>query len=119
MRGINFVQIPTSLLAMVDSSIGGKTGINNKFGKNQVGNFYDPLKIYIDVDFINTLPIEEVKNGMAEVIKTALVGSKKLWNIISKISLENLNDKETLLEIIKICALTKYKIVQKIKKIKI
>ena len=89
-----------------------KTGINNIFGKNQIGNFYEPENIFIDINFIDTLPEEELKNGMAEVIKTALVGSKKLWNIISKISLQNLKNKKVLKEIIEICALTKYKIVQ-------
>ena len=68
-RGIRFVQVPTSLLSMVDSSIGGKTAIDTSAGKNLVGAFWQPRKIYIDLQFLNTLPLREFINGMAEVIK--------------------------------------------------
>lgn len=68
-RGIRFVQVPTSLLAMVDSSIGGKTAIDTPAGKNLIGAFWQPSKIYIDLDFLNSLPTRELINGMAEVIK--------------------------------------------------
>lgn len=68
-RGIRFVQVPTSLLAMVDSSIGGKTAIDTPAGKNLIGAFWQPNKIYIDLNFLNTLPKREFINGMAEVIK--------------------------------------------------
>ena len=68
-RGVRFVQVPTSLLAMVDSSIGGKTAIDTPTGKNLIGAFWQPSKIYIDLDFLNTLPTREFINGMAEVIK--------------------------------------------------
>ena len=81
-RGIRFVQVPTSLLAMVDSSIGGKTAIDTPAGKNLVGAFWQPSKIYIDLDFLNSLPIREFINGLAEVIKVcALVGcrARKRW----------------------------------------
>ena len=81
-RGIDFIQIPTTILAMVDSSIGGKTGINNDFGKNLIGTFYNPKYIFIFMDFINTLPREEVINGFAEIIKTAAINNKNLWNIL-------------------------------------
>ncbi|KAI4194809.1 MAG: hypothetical protein LQ350_007552 [Teloschistes chrysophthalmus] len=74
-RGIKFVQVPTSLLAMVDSSIGGKTAIDTPAGKNLIGAFWQPAKIYIDLNFLNTLPTREFINGMAEVIKTAAI-----WN---------------------------------------
>ncbi|KAL9011535.1 MAG: hypothetical protein Q9173_003625 [Seirophora scorigena] len=74
-RGIRFVQVPTSLLAMVDSSIGGKTAIDTPAGKNLIGAFWQPAKIYIDLNFLNTLPKREFINGMAEVIKTAAI-----WN---------------------------------------
>ncbi|KAL8854751.1 MAG: hypothetical protein Q9221_000534 [Calogaya cf. arnoldii] len=70
-RGVRFVQVPTSLLAMVDSSIGGKTAIDTPTGKNLIGAFWQPSKIYIDLNFLNTLPTREFINGMAEVIKTA------------------------------------------------
>lgn len=68
-RGVRFVQVPTSLLAMVDSSIGGKTAIDTPAGKNLIGAFWQPAKIYIDLQFLNSLPTREFINGMAEVIK--------------------------------------------------
>ncbi|TQV91338.1 pentafunctional polypeptide (AroM) [Cordyceps javanica] len=75
MRGVRFVQVPTTLLAMVDSSIGGKTAIDTPMGKNLVGAFWQPRRIYIDLDFLETLPVREFINGMAEVVKTAAI-----WN---------------------------------------
>ncbi|KIW08604.1 3-phosphoshikimate 1-carboxyvinyltransferase [Verruconis gallopava] len=71
MRGIRFVQVPTTLLAMVDSSIGGKTAIDVPAGKNLIGAFWQPERIYIDLGFLDTLPRRQFINGMAEVIKTA------------------------------------------------
>lgn len=73
MRGVRFVQIPTSLLAMVDSSIGGKTAIDTPLGKNLIGSFWQPERIYIDLQFLETLPKRQVCNGMAEVVKTAAI----------------------------------------------
>ncbi len=70
-RGVRFVQVPTSLLAMVDSSIGGKTAIDTPAGKNLIGAFWQPARIYIDLQFLNTLPTREFINGMAEVIKVS------------------------------------------------
>lgn len=78
-RGVPFIQIPTSLLAMVDSSIGGKVGIDLDFGKNLIGSFYQPKKVIIDPEFLNTLPIDEYHNGMAEMIKSGLIGDKDLY----------------------------------------
>ena len=75
MRGVRFVQVPTTLLAMVDSSIGGKTAIDTPMGKNLIGAFWQPKRVYIDLAFLNTLPTREFINGMAEVIKTAAI-----WN---------------------------------------
>ncbi|KAF2671346.1 Shikimate dehydrogenase [Microthyrium microscopicum] len=71
MRGVRFVQIPTSLLAMVDSSVGGKTAIDVPAGKNLVGAFWQPERIYMDLQFLDTLPARQFINGMAEVVKTA------------------------------------------------
>lgn len=68
-RGVRYVQVPTSLLAMVDSSIGGKTAIDTPEGKNLVGAFWQPSRIYIDLSFLNSLPTREFINGLAEVIK--------------------------------------------------
>ncbi|CAK3952200.1 Pentafunctional AROM polypeptide [Lecanosticta acicola] len=73
MRGVRFCQIPTSLLAMVDSSIGGKTAIDTPLGKNLVGAFWQPERIYIDLAFLETLDKRQVCNGMAEVVKTAAI----------------------------------------------
>ncbi|KAL8946801.1 MAG: hypothetical protein Q9222_006849 [Ikaeria aurantiellina] len=80
-RGIRFVQVPTSLLAMVDSSIGGKTAIDTPVGKNLIGAFWQPARIYIDLNFLNTLPTREFINGMAEVIKSLINGqTAAIWN---------------------------------------
>lgn len=77
MRGIRFVQVPTTLLAMVDSSIGGKTAIDAPTGKNLIGAFWQPERIYIDLKFLETLPSREFTNGMAEVIKTAAIRNEE------------------------------------------
>jgi pentafunctional AROM polypeptide len=69
MRGVKFVQIPTTLLAMVDSSVGGKTAIDTPHGKNLIGAFWQPEYIFIDAAFLGTLPKREFSNGMAEVVK--------------------------------------------------
>jgi len=77
-RGVPFVQVPTSLLAMVDSSIGGKNGVNTEQGKNLIGTFYKPKKIITDISLLDTLPEEEFRNGLAEVIKIATTSDKQL-----------------------------------------
>ncbi len=69
MRGVPFVQVPTTLLAQVDSSVGGKTAINHPLGKNMIGAFYQPLKVLCDLDTLKTLPPRELSAGLAEVIK--------------------------------------------------
>jgi len=75
LRGIDFIQIPTTLLSQVDSSVGGKTGVNHILGKNMIGAFYQPRAVIIDVDTLDTLPISEFSAGMAEVIKYGLLGN--------------------------------------------
>ncbi len=72
-RGVDFIQVPTTLLAQVDSSVGGKTGINHPLGKNMVGAFKQPLAVFIDTTVLNTLPSREFSAGMAEVIKYGLI----------------------------------------------
>ena len=73
MRGVKFVQIPTTLLAMVDSSVGGKTAIDTPHGKNLIGSFWQPSYIFVDLAFLTSLPPREIANGMAEVVKTAAI----------------------------------------------
>lgn len=75
-RGVDFIQIPTTLLAQVDSSVGGKTGINHRLGKNLIGAFYQPKAVIIDTDVLKTLPPREIAAGMAEVIKYGLIRDK-------------------------------------------
>jgi 3-dehydroquinate synthase len=73
-RGVDFIQIPTSLLAQVDSSVGGKTGINSAHGKNLIGAFHQPLAVIADIELLNTLPRRELASGYAEVAKYGLLG---------------------------------------------
>ena len=73
-RGMRFIQVPTTLLAQVDSSVGGKTAINNRFGKNLVGAFYQPKQVVADTELLKTLPERELKAGYAEVLKYGLLG---------------------------------------------
>ncbi len=87
LRGINFVQVPTSLLAMVDASIGGKTGVNHPQGKNLIGSFYQPRLVYIDPLVLKTLPEREFRAGMAEVIKYGVIWDQALFD-----RLEQAND---------------------------
>jgi 3-dehydroquinate synthase len=84
LRGIDFFQVPTTLLAMVDSSVGGKTGINLKAGKNLVGAFYQPRGVYISTELLKTLPAREFAAGMAEVIKYGLLGDAALFAQLEK-----------------------------------
>lgn len=72
-RGVNFVQIPTTVMAMVDSSVGGKTGVNHPLGKNMVGAFHQPQCVFIDTDSLKSLPDRELQSGIAEIIKYGLV----------------------------------------------
>ncbi|MEY2983742.1 MAG: 3-dehydroquinate synthase [Cyanobacteriota bacterium] len=79
LRGINFVQVPTSLLAMVDAAIGGKTGVNHPQGKNLIGAFYQPRLVFIDPTVLKTLPEREFRAGMAEVIKYGVIWDSQLF----------------------------------------
>lgn len=88
MRGIDYIQIPTTLLAQVDSSVGGKTGVNHKLGKNMIGTFYQPKLVWIDIDTLKTLPQKEFFAGLAEVIKYGVIWDARLFAF-----LENNRDK--------------------------
>ena len=80
MRGIKFVQVPTTLLAQVDSSLGGKTGVNHPLGKNMIGTFYQPSLVLIDIDTLKTLPQREFSAGIAEIIKYGVISDRELFN---------------------------------------
>ena len=100
LRGIRYIQIPTTLLAQVDSSVGGKTAINVIQGKNLVGAFYNPSLVLISTSFLGTLSEDEYKSGLGEVVKYALIGNKKLRNIIEKNSKDIINRNESILKTI-------------------
>src|SRR5581483_8392731 len=79
MRGVDVVQIPTTVLAQVDASIGGKTGVNLKAGKNLVGTFYQPRAVLIDPEVLSTLPDREFRSGLYEAIKCGVIGNPALF----------------------------------------
>ncbi|MEA3495264.1 MAG: 3-dehydroquinate synthase [Bacteroidota bacterium] len=110
-RGIRFVNIPTTLLAMVDAAIGGKTGVNLKKSKNQIGSFAKPELVVIFPDFLKTLGNREFNSGFAEIVKYALVADKKLWNKLLNENISNKNKIAT--ETIKRCIAIKTSIVKK------
>jgi 3-dehydroquinate synthase len=84
MRGISFIQIPTSLLAQVDASIGGKTGINHPLGKNLVGAFHQPAAVLVDIGTLKTLPAREFSAGLAEVVKIAAIRDAEFLSWLEK-----------------------------------
>jgi len=90
-RGIDFIQVPTTLLSQVDASVGGKTGVNNAYGKNLLGAFHQPKGVYIDPNFLSTLPKREYAAGIAEVIKMAVCFDTDFFEWLEK---ADLNDKE-------------------------
>lgn len=79
MRGIPYIQIPTTLLAQVDSSVGGKTAVNHPLGKNMIGSFWQPSLVWIDVDTLDTLPEREFISGLAEVIKYGIIWDNEFF----------------------------------------
>ncbi len=83
-RGLKFANIPTTLLAQVDSSIGGKTGINSKYGKNLIGSFYQPSLVLSDIQFLKSLSKREIICGYGEILKHSLIDNKKFFNFLNK-----------------------------------
>lgn len=118
-RGVRFIQIPTTLLAQVDSSVGGKTAINHAQGKNMIGSFYHPHVVFMDLDVLNTLPLREVISGMAEVIKYGLIEGGRFYDelqhfITHEMSQGGLSEtsQAKLAKLIKGCCAIKAKVVE-------
>jgi 3-dehydroquinate synthase len=112
MRGIAFVQVPTTLLAQTDAAIGGKTGIDFGGLKNTIGTFAQPQAIICDTQFLLTLPAREFISGMAEVIKHSLIADKKLFELLSTKDFKTISDRE-LEEILKISCRIKCDVVSR------
>ena len=108
-RGLKFVNIPTTLLSQVDSSIGGKTGINNKYGKNLIGAFYQPSLVISDIIFLKSLPKREIICGYGEILKHAIISDKKFFSFLDLNGSQILNLKSPLIEkaIFKSCSIKK------------
>ncbi len=111
LRGLDYIQLPTTLLAQVDSSIGGKVGVNFSGKKNIIGSFYQPRAIISDVTLLRSLPAEEMRNGIAEVIKYGLAMDKELFHRLGDRGEEEFTPSE-LMDIVERCSLLKTKIVE-------
>ncbi len=109
-RGMNFINVPTTLLSMVDASVGGKTGVDLGNLKNQIGVTNQPEMVVIDTSFLSTLSKEEMRSGLAEILKHGLIASETYWNKVSNLSNLDLTDLD---EIIKESVDIKSEIVQK------
>jgi len=93
-RGVNFIQVPTTVMAMVDSSVGGKTGVNHPLGKNMIGAFHQPQCVFIDTQNLSTLPNRELQSGVAEVIKYGLIRDSDFFEWLEE-NMTKLNDRDT------------------------
>ena len=113
MRGVDFIQIPTTLLSQVDSSVGGKTGINHSLGKNMVGAFYQPKCVVADIDLLNTLPQRELSAGLSEVIKYGLIRDSEFFDWLeTHMELLINKDSATLIEAVERSCLNKAEVVE-------
>lgn len=97
MRGIDYIQVPTTLLAQVDSSVGGKTAVNYKDGKNVIGTFYQPKAVFADIGFLSTLDERNFRSGMAEVIKSGFMGDREIVEMMRNRSLSDIRSQEAVL----------------------
>jgi 3-dehydroquinate synthase len=112
LRGVPFVQMPTTLLAQVDSSIGGKTAVNHPRGKNLIGAFYQPRVVLIDVDTLRTLPPRDLRSGMAEVVKYGVIAKPDLFERLEDCTLDTLmQDAPLLTQVIRECCQIKADVV--------
>jgi 3-dehydroquinate synthase len=112
LRGISFHQVPTTLLAMVDSSVGGKTGINLEVGKNLIGAFHQPEAVWADLELLRTLPPREFSAGMAEVVKYGMLGDRDLFHLLVNRETPFSPTSDDLPELIYRCCAIKARIVQ-------
>lgn len=121
MRGIDYIQVPTTLLACVDSSVGGKTAVNTSYGKNLIGAFYQPKAVFINTNFLKTLNIRDFKTGLGEVVKYAFIEKSCMadeeFNLINFLD-ENYKkifefDPRILEELIRICIMLKISVIEK------
>src|SRR5574344_672897 len=131
MRGIDFIQIPTTILACVDSSVGGKVAVNSKYGKNTVGAFYQPKAVFCNVNFLSTLDLRQLKAGLGEILKYAYIEQSCLCHRMSEGEIEGASENYELFdflianpekfyeknlntfgEIIKICLILKKTVVE-------
>lgn len=113
-RGVRFLQVPTTLLAQVDASIGGKTAINHPLAKNMIGSFHQPTAVIIDLDTLQTLPLRELRAGLAEIIKTALLAGGDFFDLVYAALLSGaaVKELESVPAMISHCCQIKAKIVQ-------
>lgn len=111
LRGVPFIQIPTTLLSQVDSSVGGKTGVNHEHGKNLIGSFYQPKVVIIDPDVLKTLEDREIKAGLAEVIKYGVIWDKDFFNFLKENTANLLALDDKLIEAIKKSCMIKAQVV--------
>lgn len=109
-RGINFINFPTTLLAQVDASVGGKTGVNNKFGKNLIGSFYQPKAVFCESRFLSTLPKQEFSAGIAEAIKMAVMFDRDFFEFFEN---ADLSKSENIAKIVQTCVKLKAEVVSK------
>ncbi len=113
MRGIPFVQIPTTLLAMVDSSIGGKTGVNHALGKNLIGSFYPPRAVCTDIHLLSSLPEREYLCGLSEIVKAGAIADTALFTLIeTEVEAIRRRDEQVLTEMIERAIAVKVRVVQ-------
>ncbi len=110
LRGLDFIQVPTTLLSQIDSSVGGKVAVNLKSGKNLVGSFYQPKEVYIDTELLKTLDKRYLRDGLAEAIKYGAIKNEYLFNLLETIEEEKIFD--YIDEIVSICCKIKRDVVQ-------
>jgi 3-dehydroquinate synthase len=113
MRGVPYIQIPTTLIAQVDSSIGGKTGVDLPHGKNLLGTFYQPCAVFADLSFLETLPEKEFNNGLAEIIKYGAIDDEKMFRMMeSNMDAIKSKDSKLMLSLVETCCQIKKSIVE-------